>query len=308
LYNVIVNSPLVISTFKRAWTVVAISSAALAFSYLFAGHALIDLVYKGNGPSIIQKQVMAHKSEHQLDYYRHKADTGFIRATITIVLYLLISALLLRARGLENIRLWLFFLVLGDLALLQTDLAFQPYGLFDMAREWGVPAVYEYIKEAGAAVLFFILFRKEKKSAYLVFCFLMTFMLIDDSLQYHERAGLWLREHWDFYFFAGLLHCGKVEVSELISLVPYFFGFLPALMIAYARSNKELRRTLLITMGFIAAIFLFGVVVNFASMIDFFGPISERLNTIENFGTMIFMSGLVSYVVSKVKQTGDLHK
>ena len=133
----------------------------------------------------------------------------------------------------------------------------------------------------------------------------MVFLFIDDSLQYHERFGQWLADHFDYSFFARVLHCGTEKIGELISLAPYILGFLPALFVVYIRSNKELRRMLIITMSFIAGVFSFGVVLNFVEDLNFFEPIAIWLDIMENFGTMIFMSALVSYIASKSKRTGQ---
>ena len=163
--------------------------------------------------------------------------------------------------------------------------------LFSIEMDRGYAEVYQYIKEYWIVLLLFILAIKTKQGIYLAWSALFMYLLLDDSLEIHEKLGEYLAGYFDFQ--PGLnLHAhdfGELAVSIL-------FGSILFLTVGFAyvhckRVQKKVSRRLFILVLLLA---FFGVVVD---MLHVALPWRESvLGIIEDGGEMLIMSIIVSYV------------
>lgn len=287
------------------WTLLAAGLLALSLVYGFYGRAYIETLYEGGGPAVLQQRVMKHKEKYSLSHYRHRADMTVVRVLTAILFYSMLGTWILNGAGFTDVRRMFFLLLLGDGVLFQTHFLFLSNDWFDVGTDWGIPQIYQYLKEIVGATLFFIIYRRGKNPFYLTLGCLMAFMFLDDAFQYHEAVGLWLSAHFDLSGLSHVLGCDAKSVGELLSLAPYFVVFLPLLTIRILRSARESRQAPICFVLLLAATFFFGAGIDLMAEMDALKPLSHDLNVLENTGTMILMSCIVAYTAFCLRRTSE---
>ena len=191
----------------------------------------------------------------------------------------------------------LILLLLTDLvfilihALYRIDMVTNP--LFSIKLDWGYAEVYQYIKEFWVILLLFFITIKRSKIIYFAWFLLFMYLVLDDSLQIHEKFGGYLVRYFGFQPAFGLRaqDFGEFSVSIL-------FGTLLFLLIGSAYLFSDFKEKQISKHLFILVIFLafFGVLVDTfhrAITIPWLEPIREL---IEDGGEMLIMSIIVWYV------------
>jgi hypothetical protein len=118
----------------------------------------------------------------------------------------------------------LFLLILTDLVFILLHIihiftALLPSSLYSLAMDRGYAEFFQYMKMLWILVLFLGLGIKRRRLIFVIYSVLFTYFLIDDSFEFHERAGALLAELFNFQPALGLR---AVDFGELA--VSAFFG------------------------------------------------------------------------------------
>lgn len=189
----------------------------------------------------------------------------------------------------------LFLLLLADFAFILVHLYYKMHlvldSLFSIEMDFGYAEVYQYIKEYWIVVLLFMTAIKRSHIIYFAWSLLFLYLLFDDSLQIHEKFGVYLANYFELH---PMFHLRARDFGELI--VSMLFGFLLFTFIgaSYLFSDhiaKQVSKHLFILVMFVA---FFGVLVD---MLHIAIPWGDTLwGLIEDGGELLVMSIIVSYV------------
>lgn len=196
---------------------------------------------------------------------------------------------------------FLMLLILGDLAFIAihvlyetTSIDFLGSVLFSISRDFGYAEIYQYVKEFWVVLLTLLVFSKTKEIGYISWTMLFTYLLFDDSLQIHERAGSIVAARLDLAPAIGLRaqDFGELAVSAISAV-----SLLTLIGIFYLRGSAIFKKTSRDLFLILSAIAFFGVLVDMVDVAIHLGPIVEMiLVTMEDGGEMIATSVLTWYV------------
>jgi len=162
--------------------------------------------------------------------------------------------------------------------------------LFSIEKDMAYAEIYQYIKEYWIVVLLFLLAIKERHIIYLSWSLLFMYLLLDDSLQIHERFGSFLVEYYNFKPMFELRAQDFGELSVIILIGLFLFTFIGASYLFIDNPEKKISKnlfTLVVVLAF------FGVLVD---MIHIAIPWGKNMwGLIEDGGEMVIMSVIVWY-------------
>jgi hypothetical protein len=155
---------------------------------------------------------------------------------------------------------------------------------------------FGYLKSTLIVFLLISIPQVWKRSTYLAFLPIFTFVLLDDALQVHERLGLRIEEALALQRFDVLM---RIDPGQL--LVWTIVG-LPLLAVAVAgvvRSPEEDRRNGILLIGALAVLALFAVVVDMAHVVlkRAFRGADDLFIVIEDGGEQITLSLMCCLVI-----------
>jgi len=163
--------------------------------------------------------------------------------------------------------------------------------LYAVDRDLGYAEIYQYIKEFWIILLLLFATIKRKHLTYFAWSLLFMYLLMDDSMRFHEIAGGYLVYHFDIQpmFNLRAQDFGELGVSAM-------FGFLLFALIGVAylfsgRTAKQISKHLFILIMLLA---FFGIVVD---MLHAAIPWGKSIwGLVEDGGEMLIMSIIVWYV------------
>ena len=164
--------------------------------------------------------------------------------------------------------------------------------LWHLGTEGSVPEVFNYLKWALLAVLLAAASRRYADPLLAVFSGLFLLVLLDDSLQFHERAGGVL---------AGVLDAGDA-VTQAAGEIAYWLAtaaiFVVLMVFGWRASTSRIRQAVL------PLVVLFGGVVVCGAGFDLLhalsppgSALSATFGIMEDGGEMAFASALLGYAV-----------
>ena len=166
--------------------------------------------------------------------------------------------------------------------------------LFNIERERGYAEMYQYIKFFWIIVLLFTLSLKNRSIHYIPWILLFTYLLLDDSIPIHGRAGQFFAENFNFVPFFGLRlqDYGQLAISATAGI----FLFLP-LVWAY-RKGVQIFRKISLDIGLLFLILVFfGVVVDMLhSAVHLGNTVGFIIGFVEESGEMLAVSLVLWYV------------
>ncbi len=190
---------------------------------------------------------------------------------------------------------FLFLLVLADLAFMMVHGLYKMHlvsnAMFSIRMDFGYAEVYQYVKEYWIVALLFLAAIKTRRIIYFAWSLLFLYLLLDDSLQIHEKLGAYLV---NYFGFQPLFNLRAEDFGELI--VSAFFGFLLFTFIgaSYLFSDlvaKQISKHLFILAMSVA---FFGVIVDMLHTAIPWGK--TFIGLIEDGGEMLAMSIIAWYV------------
>lgn len=117
---------------------------------------------------------------------------------------------------------------------------------------------FSYLKTGLAALLLLLLYERRRAVTYLAWGLTLSFILLDDALELHERTGAALISHAGLPTVAGI---GGDLYAEMILWLSAAVPLLGLIALGYRR-DRGLRRLSRWFLGLLAALFFFGGVVD----------------------------------------------
>lgn len=154
---------------------------------------------------------------------------------------------------------------------------------------------FQYCKYGGLIVLLASLAKRPSQPLYLFWGALFGFFLLDDSLRWHEVAGLWLAQTADF---PSLLTLRPQDLGELAFAAVSGLCLVTALIFAYQHSDASARRFSQKLLLALAGLAFFGVGIDVVQVISQawvkpYPILRELLIVLEEGGEMMTVSAMV---------------
>lgn len=192
----------------------------------------------------------------------------------------------------------LYLLIATDVVLILLHCIYQftsllSNDLFSLERDRGYSEFFQYIKEFWITLLLGFLAVQYRSILYFGWSSLFFYILLDDSLEIHERLGLRISDHLGF---SNVLSLRANDFGELLVAGCIGLFFLILISTAYRSSERPFRKTsktLILLLLILAICAIVGDVLHAlarnSSANDFFG-------ILEDGGEMIVMSAIASFV------------
>jgi hypothetical protein len=165
--------------------------------------------------------------------------------------------------------------------------------LYLLSRDRGYAEFFQYTKELWIAVMFLLLGIKKKRGIYFVFSLIFTYLLFDDSFEFHENFGNLIAENFQLQSWLGLR---AVDFGELLVTTVFGLLFLAALILFFLISDPITSRIALYMLAMFGLLALFGVVGDMVEVIGRNRDISRILVILEEGGEMLIMSVMTWFV------------
>jgi hypothetical protein len=208
---------------------------------------------------------------------------------------------------LRAVRLFLLLLICGDLVYMAIHLGhlYVPamHGRhFSLETDGGLAEFYQYVKQMWVAMCLAVAFLRRRNMVLLAWAGFFAFLMLDDALEIHERAGFWLGQRLSLPAVAGLR---PDDLGELLVAGAVGGSLLLVLALAWWRDREptwRLSRELLILT---VALGLCGVVLDTFHVIAYFRApaISNPLAFLEDGGELVIVSVLTAFALDLAVRT-----
>ncbi|MCB1685063.1 MAG: hypothetical protein R3E82_06305 [Pseudomonadales bacterium] len=176
---------------------------------------------------------------------------------------------------------------------------------FSIETDRGIAEIYQYIKLFWLSLCLILIYLQTRLRVFIGWAVLFAFLLLDDAMQIHERAGFWLGATLNLPEFAGLRpdDCGELLFAALIGCLT--LGLAAHALWRGRPSARQASRDLLCLVGLLAC---FGVGADLLHVIAHFRipAISAPLALIEDGGEMIVISAMTGYVFDIASNSGKM--
>ncbi len=196
----------------------------------------------------------------------------------------------------------LFVLLLcTDLLFITVHIAAQLLNLDDpllsIEHERGIGELLQHIKQFWIVLLLLVMVYRQPRLIWGVLLLVFTYILLDDTLQVHERGGRWLNQQIQLPELLGLR---AQDLGELLVTGVVVGVLLLLLTAAYWWAEAGLRPTITRLLFLLVLLFGFGVGVDMLhSLLD--GQTVRRIaGVIEDGGEMLVTSVITAYVFALV--------
>lgn len=153
---------------------------------------------------------------------------------------------------------------------------------------------FQYAKEATIIVICALLAKKHRSRIYVSWMLLFTYLLLDDSLRFHEK---WGEKISDTLNFGQFLNLRAQDLGELFSYASIGSVLIALLVWAYfsTQDDDQIEFFQYMMALFIGLVF-FGVGVDMVhSLLRDVDNVDALVGLIEDWGEMIMMSGIVAF-------------
>lgn len=161
-------------------------------------------------------------------------------------------------------------------------------------KEGAFPEIFQYMKETAILLMTALMYWRRKNFIYLAWSFFFLFLLLDDSLQFHEILGRTISNLLNITFIGPIR--GQ-DIGELIAIAIFGIFLLGVIFWGYFNSPKPLRafsHFMFILLGLLISAGVFTDAVH--NMLGT-SPIGYGILTlVEDGGEMVVMSLMLVYV------------
>ncbi|NMH59110.1 hypothetical protein [Alteromonas ponticola] len=171
-------------------------------------------------------------------------------------------------------------------------LHFLNHPAFLLTTDGGYAEVYQYLKEGLIAALFLWAATQTRSLIFFAWSALFCFLLLDDSLQFHENAGEQLAH---LFSFTASFNMQPRDLAQPFAIALFVAPLLLFLTFSYAKANAEQRMMSNWMLLLLAGIGFFGVAVDMMHAATTWG--FGLFALIEESGEMAVMSGTLVFVV-----------
>ena len=167
------------------------------------------------------------------------------------------------------------------------------YAYYSIEEDKGYAELFQYIKEYWIALLLSFLAVQKRSFVYLGWSLLFFYVLLDDSVQIHEKLGITISSQLTF---VDKFHLRAVDLGEILVSVCVGLFFLIFLTIAYRFSDSISRKSSKYLTMMLFALALFGIIADMAHMIFVSSLFEPLLAVVEDGGEMLVMSVIAWFV------------
>ncbi|NJR52327.1 MAG: hypothetical protein HC780_24890 [Leptolyngbyaceae cyanobacterium CSU_1_3] len=168
-----------------------------------------------------------------------------------------------------------------------------------LETDGGYAEVFQYIKEFWNVLLLVFLATKTRLLVYLSWSLLFLYLLIDDSVQIHERFGALVSKRFEGLSMLGLR---ANDFGEILISVAAGFLLLTLIAISYRfgdRLSRKVSKCLIIMLCMLAACGLVLDVLHVAVQVP---VLTSFIGLLEDGGEMLVMSVITCFLFSLVEQ------
>jgi hypothetical protein len=272
-----------------------ITGGSMALGYALLGHTLVDVLYGGSTGTFLDG-IITRQNTWPVEHYYTLAERRLLQVVVLLCLF---------AWGLLCFSCPSSTWVLG--LLLATDLIFiildVLYGAaagvyrsdFAISRELGYGEMFQYVKEFGILLFFFLFFLQYPHLMGLGWQIFFLYIFLDDSLQIHERLGRAIAQSFHLSAVAGLR---PKDFGELATSALFGFVILSLLSTGYYYASSALRKMFWPLFGLLIILVLCGVVLDMVQVM--IGRSMRRMYTLvgiaEDGGEMVTISVIAWFV------------
>lgn len=184
-----------------------------------------------------------------------------------------------------------FVFVVLHILTINTDLIHRK--LFLIGKDYGYAEVYQYIKEFWVVVLLFYLFVRRPSYLLISWCFVFSYIFVDDAFRVHEQVGSFLTEYFGFTRALGLpgYQYGEFVFATIVGAV-----ILIVLGASYFLSDRKHRGVSNSLLFLLAGFFFFSFFIDFIHEFFMDAELGWVFTAIEDGGEMVVMSVVAWYV------------
>ena len=169
---------------------------------------------------------------------------------------------------------------------------------YAISKDRGFGEIFQYVKEYWVSLIFFWLAVKNRSLLYLSYSLLFVYILVDDSFMIHEKLG---KEISIYFGFPTMLKLRPRDFGEMSIYAIVGLSFLFLVGLTYPGSTQNLKKTCRKSFVFLAIFFLFGAVIDMATIMiaNIFSKNSlwySLIILLEDGGEMIIVSVILWYV------------
>jgi hypothetical protein len=192
----------------------------------------------------------------------------------------------------------LVLLILTDLVLIGIHIVYQYTGLlnhyfFHLGQHRGYGEFFQYIKLLWVVVLFLTFFTQKRQFLYLLYTGLFSYLLFDDSFEFHEAAGEYLAAAYDFPAVFGLR---EQDLGELLVIGFFAVLFLTPIILLTLKSDQKTKWISVYTLVLILLLGIAGVAFDMVGIMIEGEAISNVLDIFEDGGEMLVVSAITWFV------------
>lgn len=189
----------------------------------------------------------------------------------------------------------LVLLLCADVAFLAlhvfSKLSPSPNALLFLQTDGGYPEAFQYIKEYWISIVLFAVCWRSREGVYGAWTLLFAYLLCDDALRIHERAGLVIASAWEYVpaFRLRAQDFGELTVSGALGS-----AFLVLITYFYLGSSSNAKNDSKDLALLLAALVFFGIFVDMLNI----AVVIRGFTIIEEAGEMATMSVITGYAVN----------
>ncbi|WP_303317749.1 hypothetical protein Q4Q34_17700 [Flavivirga abyssicola] len=155
----------------------------------------------------------------------------------------------------------------------------------------GYSEFYQYMKEFWIFILFLFIAQKKKYLIYLVWALFFFYLLLDDSLAFHENYGKYLK---DYFEIQPRFNLRPQDFGEILVSFSVGFVFLILFIFSYLKIDLEGKKITKNVFVLVLLLVFFGI---FIDLLHIAIPYhSNRFTLVEDGGEMFVMSLILCYV------------
>jgi hypothetical protein len=175
-----------------------------------------------------------------------------------------------------------------DLALMAAHVAYRhDEPLYQLGRDGGYPEMFQYAKTYAIVCLLGAVWWRTREHVFGAWMLVFAYVLADDALRVHERAGAAIAASWDYAPAFGLR---AQDFGELTVWAAFGLAFLVALVLSYLRASREARRAARVLGEIFCLLAFFGAFVDMLHSAAQPPRLRAVLGMLEDGGEMLAMS------------------
>jgi hypothetical protein len=174
-----------------------------------------------------------------------------------------------------------------------------------LETDGGYAEIFQYIKEYWSVLLLVFLGTKTRLLVYLSWSLLFLYLLIDDSVQIHERFGALVGEWFEGFPLFGLR---TNDLGEILVSVVAGFLLLTLIAMSYRFGDRLARKASKYLIVMLCALAVCGVVLDVLHVVVQVPVLTSFIGLLEDGGEMLVLSVITCFLFSLVEyvhaQTG----